>query len=158
MTKTKGKTKGKLGVASPDLNIPVGDRTVVIDGRAYVAENVEKWDRAVNGTIIDQGGLIGGVGKDASPEAKLVAYDKLGGYITFEGRKVKTGAFWSFDDNAAVESPEPVLLFRVDGENVEVPVGAQLPIEVQASELAGKKKAGKVVSKAKAKPSIEDEE
>lgn len=160
MTKTaKLSRKGKkLGAASADLNIPVGDRTVVVGGHEYVAENAEKWDRAVNGTTLEDGGLVGGVGRDAAPEAKLVAYDKLGGYITTGGRKVKTGSFFDFEQGAAVESPEPVLLFRVDGQDVEVPVGEQLPIEVQASEIAGKKKAAKAAKPKKAKPSVEDEE
>lgn len=157
---TKAKVSKKNIEAPEDLNIPVKDRSVVVGDHTFVAENAEKWDRAVNGTVINKGELLGGIGKDASPAAKLAAYDRLGGYITCAGRKIKTGAFFDFKENAPAANPEPVFLFRVEGEDVEVPVGAQLPIEVQASELASKKKADKGSEKKgkKAQPSVEDEE
>ncbi len=168
MTKATGAKKGASRAsvvaaraeAAADLNIPVGDRTVVVGGVSYIAENAEKWDRAVNGMIGSEGTLVGGVGATASPQEKLSQYDKLGGYITVDGRKVKNGAFFDVKNDAAIAKPAPVFLFRVNGEMVEVAVGAELPVEVQASEIADKRKASKAAkgTKKPAKPSVEDEE
>lgn len=159
--KGAGRAGAAAARAEQTFDIPVGSRTVEVNGVQYVAENAEKWDRAVNGALGGEGTLVGGVGAGATPLEKLQQYDKLGGYITVGGRKVKTGAFFDHKRNEAVEDPRPVLLFRVNGEEVEVPVGEELPVEVQAAEIADKKKAGKAGARKgakKAKPSIEDEE
>lgn len=154
------KVKAKVGAAQPSDAATLDERTV----NGYVAENPEKWNRAVEGTVMREGTLSGGVGKDASPEAKLAAYDKLGGLITKGGRKVKTGSFYDFKKQEPRKEPEVVLVLNnLDGDVVELPEGAEIPIEVQAAELAGVKKAEKNVAKAtksakKAKASIEDEE
>lgn len=154
------KTKVKVGAAQPSDVAALDERTV----NGYVAENAEKWNRAVEGSIAREGTLVGGVGKDASPEAKLAAYDRLGGLITKDGRKVKTGSFYDFKKQAQREVPEVVLILNnLEGDVVEIPEGEEIPLEVRAAEMAGAKKAEKNVAKAtkstkKAKASIEDEE
>lgn len=155
MSKVK---KSKVGTA------PAHDQSSrTVNG--FVADNADKWERALHGTIGAEGRLQGGVGDGASPEAKLAEYDRLGGLIRFEGRKVKTGAFWDFEAGKAVAEPKPVWVVTVEGEQVEVPVGEELPVEAKAAEIAQTRKAaknaepkGRTSVAKKAKPAIEDEE
>ena len=155
------KKKNPVGAAQPSDAAPLEERSM--DG--FIAENAEKWNRAVHGSISSEGKLTGGVGEGASELAKFAEYDKLGGYITKGGRKVKTGSFYDFDNQVAREEPEVIFIFRdLDGDIVEVPEGEEIPIEVRAAEISQKNKATKAAAKAsaakgkKAKPSVEDEE
>lgn len=141
--------KAEKSVGAEINTLPVHDRTV----NGFIAENSDKWTRAIYGTVIQEGSLIGGVGEGATPEAKLAEYDRLGGLITKDGRKIKMGCFWNFKGKKAHETPEPVMEFKVDGETVDVPVGDAVPVEVQAAEIAGARKKVK-----RAKPTVEDEE
>lgn len=156
-TTSKGKTTSKGNETPEVVVIPVEDRTI----NGFECVNEEKFDRVINGSMTSQGTLTGGVGTSATPEKKLAEYDRLGGLIRFANRKVKTGSFWDFKAGKAVENPEPLWVIRAEGEIVEIPVGEQLPPEVQASELIAKKKADKVaavVEKKGKKPNVEDEE
>jgi len=119
----------------------------------FTIANGEKWDRAVNGTVHREGKLSGGVGENATDEVKLAAYDKLGGLVMKGKNKVKMGAFYDFEKKTPREKPEVVFIFRdLEGTEIEVPEGEELPIEVRAAEMVKAKKVKKV------KKTIEDEE
>ncbi len=63
----------------------------------YLLVNHEKLDRVINGAMASQGKLGGGLGKDASAEAIIAEYDRLGGLIlTKGGQKVEMGTFYDF--------------------------------------------------------------
>lgn len=115
-----------------------------IDG--YKLENHVKVERAINGTPLSGGGVQGGVGEDGNI---LAEYDKLGGYITKNGRKVKTGSFFNFEKQEARKKPEVFFVVKVGDEVVEVAEGEPLPIEVQAAEILESKKKAKKGKKAK---------
>lgn len=120
--------------------------------------NEEKANRAIYGTVGGQGQMIGGVGEDASDSAKIAAYDKLGGLIKKGKYSIKTGCFFDFKKNKAIEKPEIIFVMRdLNGHEVEVPEGEQIPLEVKAVEIQQEKKAKKGAEK-KAKKDIEDEE
>ncbi len=157
----------KTKSSEPSDAVPIADRTV----NGFIAENHEKWNRAIFGAIGSLGTLTGGVGENASLEAKLAAYDKLGGLITKGGRKIKTGSFYDFAGKKARATPEVSYIFRdLEGEEVVVPEGEEVPLEVRAAEIATANKANKVSAKkaakdtakvgvgSKKKPNIEDEE
>ncbi len=155
------KAKGVKEVSlSGSESVPESARTI----GGYVCENSDKFERAINGSMTSRGVLEGGVGENASPEEKIAEYDRLGGLITYGGRKIKTGAFWDFKKKSVIKAPAPVMEFRQDGEIVEIAVGAEVPVEVQAGEIIEKKKVAKNVEKAakaekaKKNPQIEDEE
>ncbi len=117
--------------------------------------NEEKFNRAVFGMVSAQGEMTGGVGEEASDEAKIAAYDKLGGLIKKGKYKVKMGTFWDFKKKSAVAKPQIVFVMRdINGDEIEVPEDQPIPMEVKAAEIQKEKKE----SKAKAKKDIEDEE
>lgn len=97
--------------------------------------NEEKLERAIHGTVGRAGAHTGGVGEDASDEAILAEYDRLAGLITKNGETVKTGSFYDFKERKPREEPEIVLLFTVNGQVVEVPDGAPLPLAVRAQQV-----------------------
>jgi|SRR3990167_382734 len=116
------------------------------DIKGYEIVNSDKFERAVNGSIGSGGALHGGVGEKASNEAKLAEYDRLGGLIRKKGHNIKMGSFYDFAKKKPREKPEIVFVFRnLNGVEVEVPEGEEVPLEVQAAELAKKK--GKKVKK-----------
>lgn len=120
----------------------------------FTVVNAEKWDRAINGTIGREGRLTGGVGEKASDEAKLAEYDRLGGLIMKGKNKVKMGSFYDFEARKPRVKPEITFVFRdIDGDEVLVPEGEEIPLEVKAAEMAKAKK-----GKKKVKKTIEDEE
>lgn len=96
----------------------------------YTLENSDKVNRAVE--------KVGA--EDES--ALLVEYDRLGGFITKGGVKVKNGSFFDLKLKKARKTPEVVLIYQVGDKQVEVPEGAVLPGEVVASQiLAGQRPA-----------------
>lgn len=118
----------------------------------FVLENPEKVERAINGSVSSRGQMTGGVeggaqydkkGNLVNGEAILAEYDRLGGYITMDGYKVKTGSFWDLENNAPIEDPKPILLFNVNGDIIEFPADEKPPIEVRAAQSAAEKKAEK---------------
>lgn len=52
---------------------------------------------------------IAAVGSD-DMGAVLAEYDRLGGYIRYQGSKVINGAFWDSRKNARIEDPMPKIL------------------------------------------------
>lgn len=68
----------------------------------YLICNHDKLNRVINGTVGSKGGLVGGLGKDASPEAILAEYDKLGGLIRNKaGENIAMGSFYDFENKCA---------------------------------------------------------
>ena len=120
----------------------------------FTIVNSEKWDRALHGTIQREGRLSGGVGDNASDEAKIAEYDRLGGLILKGKNKVQMGCFYDFAQKKPKTKPEVVLVFRdIDGDEVLVGEDEEIPLEVKAAEIAKAKK-----GKKKVKKTIEDEE
>jgi|TARA_Y100000310_G_scaffold242771_1_gene246982 hypothetical protein len=108
----------------------------------YVCVNEAKLKRVINGSMASGGTLEGGLGEDASEKDILVAYDKLGGLITKNSIKVKTGSFYDFENKQSRKKPEVMLLFTdVQGTVVEVPEGKALPPTVAAAQYIEKEKA-----------------
>lgn len=106
---------------------------MIING--YKLGNEDKVERALHGTIGQKGALQGGVGDEASDEAKIAEYDRLGGLITKDGHRIKTGCFYDFKKKVAFKDPQVVFIFRgLRGQEIEVKDGAALPMEVQAAE------------------------
>ncbi len=121
--------------------------------KGYVLSNPDKVERMLHGTLAREGKLSGGVGDEATDEAKLAEYDRLGGLILKDGHKVKTGSFYDFVARKPREKPEVLLVFKdLEGNTVELPEGKDLPLEVKAAEQIKAKKAKK------AKKTIEDVE
>jgi hypothetical protein len=108
--------------------------------KGYVIQNDGKYQRAVFGSPNAHGELSGGVGEKATEGEKLAAYDRLGGLILSNGRKIKTGTFWDFKKKKRIENPEPIIQIRVEGEVFEYPESKNIPLEVQAMETLDKKK------------------
>lgn len=82
--------------------------------------NDEKVKRALHGSLGREGKLYGGVGDEASPEALLAEYDRLGGLITKGGLRVKMGSFYDFEKKQPRPELELAFLADVDGEQCEV--------------------------------------
>ena len=92
--------------------------------------------------------MSGGVGENASDEVKLAEYDKLAGYITKDGNKVKTGSFWDFDKRKMREVSKVIIVFKdLNGEKVEVGENEVVPITVKAARIQAEKKKAKKVKK-----------
>lgn len=89
----------------------------------FKCENLSKLNRAAEAV---------GSNDDA---ALLAEYDRIGGYITKNGEKVKTGSFYDFKAKAARKKPQIVFIYSVNGSLVEVPEGAELPGEVRAAKI-----------------------
>lgn len=125
--------------------------------KGYVIQNDGKYQRAVYGSPNAHGELSGGVGEKATEGEKLAAYDRLGGLILSNGRKVKSGTFWDFKKNKRVEKPEVIIEIRVDGEVFEYPEGKDVPMEVRAMETLDKKKKEKRAKEAAEKKAKREE-
>ncbi len=99
--------------------------------------NGDKWTRAVEGNIGKGGQLEGGVGVSASDSEKRAAYDKLGGLVRKDNRNIKTGSFYDFKKREPRKKAEIVFVMRdLEGTEVEIPEGKEVPIEVRAAEKA----------------------
>lgn len=110
----------------------------IING--FQIENAEKLERVVLGVVSRGGVLEGGLGVDAEPELVLAHYDKLAGFITKDGVKVKTGSFWDFKARAPRKEPQIMFIFNIGGDNVEVDNPSNLH---KAIEVVGKARAEK---------------
>ncbi len=138
----KGKQKEQTYDTAGDIN-------------GFTVANKDKFERAVNGTIGPQGALVGGVGEDATPEAKLAEYDRLGGLILKGKYKVKTGSFYDFDKKTAFAKPKPVLVLHdLEGNTIDHPLDEEIPIEVLAAEKIADKKVVKADEAARKKAAI----
>ena len=120
--------------------------------KCYNLKNAEKINRAIFGSMGHGGKLYGGVGESYTEEQLLAAYDRLGGLITKNGRKVKNGCF--YDVNASkkgnivpIEKPKIILVLSdLEGNLIEVSDGKELTPELKAAE--NKKKAAENKKKA----------
>ena len=113
----------------------------------FVMENQDKVDRVKLGNMGRAGTLEGGLGEDAKPELVLAHYDKLAGYITKDGIKIKTGSFWDFTKKKPREKPELMYIFNVGGEKIEVADPKDLAKAVGMVEKAVAEKEQKVKEK-----------
>ena len=92
----------------------------------YNLDNEDKVKRAIYGVVTKAGQLSGGVGEDATDELKLAAYDRLGGLITKDGNKIKTGSFCDVVESkkqgraVPLKEPNVVYLDSIDGVQVEL--------------------------------------
>ena len=77
-----------------------------------------------------------GVGPEASDEAKIVEYDRIGGAIFLNVDKVKNGCFYDFKNKKPFETPEVLLEFRINDKVVTVPADEPLPPLVRAAKEA----------------------
>ena len=120
--------------------------------------NAVKVDRALNGNLMNDGNVSGGVKKtDGTYDSLelLVEYDRIGGYIKDEeGNKIKNGSFYNFKTKKAHDKPQIVRIFRINGEPVEVAEGEKTPSIVEAQKQYDKSKEtlDEDKKKAKAKP------
>jgi len=113
----------------------------------YVLENKDKIDRVIFGEVKRAGVPEGGLGEDADPMLVLAHYDKLAGYITKDGVKIKTGSFWDFRNKRPHETPKVLYMFRIGGETVEVDDPANLHKAVNVLQTALAKKEAEVKRK-----------
>ncbi len=120
----------------------------IING--FQIENAEKLDRVILGVVGRAGEAQGGLGLEADPELVLALYDKLAGFITKDGVKVKTGSFYDFKLKKPRAIPELMYIFNIGGDNVEVDDPANLHRAIEVVGKAREEKAEKV-KKAKAK-------
>jgi hypothetical protein len=125
---------------------------MIIQG--YELVNEEKVDRALNGRSTAKGLRVGGVAngafikdgvwfRDGSEisedeavkiESSLLAeYDKFGGLIKRGDDSVKTGSFYDFKSRQPRSTPKVVFTYRVNGRNVDVEDGKELPGIVKAA-------------------------
>ena len=116
--------------------------------------NKDRLERAIYGTLGREGLLAGGVGEDASDDAVLAEYDRLGGLIKKGENKVKLGSFYDFKNKKARATPVIVFEFRdTDGVQIDIPEGEAIPLKVKAAEIIREKKRTGKTAKA-----VEEEE
>lgn len=125
----------------------------------FTLVNEDKVNRAIFGTLGRGGALEGGVGEDASDAAKLAEYDRLGGLVRKDGRKVKTGSFYNFEGKAPHKKPVITLVMRdLEGNEVELGEDEAIPVEVQAADKIAERKAKAAGKKGKGKKAEEASE
>lgn len=105
-------------------------------GYEFELVNEDKAERTINGTIGRNASMVGGVGQDASPEAKIAEYDRLGGLIKYSGDTVKKGSFYDFKAKKPIAEPVIKLQFNINGKVVEVDASEPLPPLVRAAKEA----------------------
>lgn len=113
---------------------------------AYELLNPDKVRRALEGQPARDGHLVGGILKQDGTydDAELLAhYDKLAGAIMLNGDKVKHGSFWDVKNKKPRSKPEVMLVFRINGEVVEVSAEKELPPLVKAARVVEEAKAKK---------------
>lgn len=118
----------------------------------YNLVNEEKVERAIKGSTNAEGIYVGGVQKEdgSYEDAALIAeYDRLGGLITRENDKIKTGSFYDFKAKRPRAVPEVFFVYRVNDKEVEVPDGKELPGLVRAAKILAENKEVKKVKKSK---------
>lgn len=105
----------------------------------FELENSEKLERVIEGVVNRLGERSGGIGEEADDALKLAKYDAVGGLITLNGRKVKTGSFWDFKTRKMRPTPEVMLVMRdLEGNEVEIAANDVSP-ELLAKEMIDKK-------------------
>jgi hypothetical protein len=120
--------------------------------------NEEKVERAINGTPGTDGTTIGGISKEDGSyddNALLAEYDKLGGLIKRGGDTVKTGSFYDIKNRKPFKEPKVIFIYNVNGQNVEVEDGEELPGIVKAARIVAGAKA-KTISRKNKKADVEE--
>lgn len=122
----------------------------------FICVNQDKLNRVVYGSVGNAGKLYGGLIEqygeaDKIPSELILAhYDRMGGYITKDERKIKNGSFWDYERQKPREKPEVVYIVSAveeDGQGgvsikkVEVKEGDPLPLELKKGKE--KKKPGR---------------
>lgn len=111
----------------------------------YSLVNHDKLDRAINGAVSKRGQLEGGVGAEASDEAVIAEYDRLGGLILKGKYKVKTGSFYDFKGRKPRAKADVLLtLTDINGNTVDIAENAEIPMEVKAAEMIKENKEAKI--------------
>lgn len=128
----------------------------------YELANVDKVERALNGSAGSSGELIGGVGEGAYFDgswkregeelsekevttleaALLVEYDKIGGLIKEGNDKVATGSFYNVKAKKAHETPAVKYEYRVNDKLIFVPENEQAPLAVRAAKMVAEGEEG----------------
>jgi len=107
--------------------------------KGFTLINTEKVSRALEGTLLSDGVTRkGGVVKEDGTyddDRLLAEYDKLGGAIFKGSDKVIRGSFWDFKNKKPRAKSEVKFIYRVNGRNIEVSEGSELPGIVKASKI-----------------------
>lgn len=123
----------------------------VVNG--FEMRNPDKLERVVMGNMGRAGVLEGGLTEEVAiknPELVLAHYDKLAGYITKDGIKIKTGSFWDFKGKAPRKVPEVMYIFSIGADKVEVADPKDLAKAISTLETATAQKEA-VIKEKKAK-------
>lgn len=125
----------------------------------FSLDNQEKVERALHGSLTRNGQLSGGVGDEAKEMELLAEYDKLGGLVTKNGIKVKSGSFFDFKKKVARKEPEVTFLSEIDGSIVELDEEEAKAVKVAREKIKGlkAKKLKKEVVKKDEKDESEEE-
>jgi hypothetical protein len=106
----------------------------------FVLANQEKYRRVIEGIVTREGKLAGGLGEGADPRDIIAHYDKLGGLILKDGKKIRTGSFWDAEKKKPREEPDVVFEHRsASGELFEYR-GELEPVEVVAEKVSRARK------------------
>lgn len=122
----------------------------------FTLANEEKVDRALNGAQQADSTRVGGVGNLAYKDgevwkregeelsekevvslefALLAEYDRLGGLVKKGTDKVKTGSFYNIKSRKPHENPVATFVFMINGREVEVKDGEEVPLVVKAAQV-----------------------
>lgn len=82
-----------------------GEKEVKAFGKVFKLAYGPKVHRAIHGDESNPNAVQHGVGLDAAPEALIAEYDRIGGLILLNGKKVKSGTFWDSRRQKAIEKP-----------------------------------------------------
>lgn len=106
--------------------------------KGFTLVNAQKVERALYGAPNSENEMIGGIA-DADgtyDDDKLLAeYDRLGGLIKKGDDNVKTGSFYDFKKKQPKEKPTVDFVYRVNGQEVIVPAGKELPGIIKATRI-----------------------
>ena len=103
----------------------------------FTLANEEKVERALRGTLVQGGKLVGGVGDGADDEALLAEYDRLGGLVLKDDIKVKTGSFYDLANKCPRKEPELSFLTTIDNEIIEVTEEEAKVVEATKEKIKG---------------------
>lgn len=106
--------------------------------KGFTLVNEDKVERALNGFMNADNARVGGVTQEDGTyddDALLAEYDKLGGLIKKGDDKVKTGSFFDAKRKQPREKPQVVFIYRVNGQEIEVADGKELPGIVKAARI-----------------------
>src|SRR3990167_1110593 len=111
----------------------------------YSLLNAEKYNRVINGVLGREGQLVQktnrkgnivvlGLGLEADPAMVLACYDRLGGAIKHNGKKLEHGCFWDFVKD---RPREKLVLEEAEEPNQE---GAKATVDDEVADKGTKKR------------------